>query len=62
MPRTTQGKKMNRTTFTLFVALAAVGAAGCAGRTGQISGTVLYRGRPLAAGTVLLLASDGRPR
>jgi hypothetical protein len=61
MSRTTQEKTMNRTTITLFVALAALGIAGCGGRPGQVSGTVSFRGRPLAAGTVLLLASDGRP-
>src|SRR5690242_15554338 len=40
--------------------LAALACAGC-GRVGQVAGKVSYREKPLPDGTVMLLASDGRP-
>ncbi len=40
--------------------LLVLASAGCS-RVGQVSGKASYRGRPLPAGTVMLLASDGQP-
>jgi hypothetical protein len=40
----------------LLLTLAVIGC----GRTGQVSGKASYRDQPLPAGTVMLLASDGR--
>jgi hypothetical protein len=36
-------------------------SAGCGRGVGDVSGKVSYRGKALADGTVMLLASDGRP-
>src|SRR5262249_17301161 len=35
--------------------------AGCGSGFGDVTGKVTYKSRPLASGTVMILASDGRP-
>jgi hypothetical protein len=61
MIEATRTKAIHKAVLLLFGGLAALGAAGCGGGSREVSGTVSYRGRPLASGTVLLLAGDGRP-
>jgi hypothetical protein len=44
------------------VALACLVAAGCGGGTGDVTGRVSYKGKPVASGSVVLIGSDGMPR
>lgn len=44
----------------LPAALAAV-AVGCGAGTGDVAGTVTYKGRPVVHGTVTFVGADGRP-
>ena len=53
-------KKMIGIRGVLLVVLLLSGV-GCGRRMGQVSGRVCYAGRPLPGGTILLLASDGKP-
>jgi hypothetical protein len=52
--------KTRKAVLLLFGGFVALSAAGCGGGSREVSGTVSYRGRPLASGTILLLAGDGR--
>jgi hypothetical protein len=60
MSATARKRRMGGRGSVLAGLVAALAAAGCGGRE-QISGTVSYRGRPLSDGSILMLASDGRP-
>jgi hypothetical protein len=42
------------------VVLAALTAAGC-GRTGKVSGTVTFQGKPLPGGKIIFYSEEGRP-
>jgi hypothetical protein len=39
-----------------------LGASGCGGAKGDLSGSVSYKGKPLAVGSVLLIGADTKPR
>jgi hypothetical protein len=43
----------------LFAALLAL-AGGCGGATGDVSGKVLYKGKPVVLGTVTFIGADGK--
>ncbi len=62
MSATTRQTRTGGRVGVLAGLMAALAAVGCGGGAGQVSGTVSYRGQPLSDGTVLILASDGRPR
>lgn len=51
---------MNLMQWRTVVILVFATAFGCGSATGRISGTVLFRGQPLASGSVTLLAADGQ--
>jgi hypothetical protein len=51
-------RRSARRCLPLFLALAAVG---CGRATGDVSGTVTYKGTPVAMGSVVLVGSDGIP-
>jgi hypothetical protein len=42
--------------------LLTLGAAGCGGVKGDLFGKVSYQGKPLALGSVLIVATDSKPR
>jgi hypothetical protein len=43
-----------------FVLLAALGVLGCGGSQGSVKGKVMFQGKPLTGGVVVLVGSDGK--
>ena len=45
-----------------WVTLACLVAAGCGGATGDVTGRITYKGKPVVSGSVVLIGPDGMPR